>query len=209
MELYSEDVRKKFEDALSWLNKWACSRSYGLGTRLPFDEQFLIESLSDSTIYTAYYTVAHILQNDIEGKEKGPYGIDAKQMTPEVWDFIFRGGKYPTTTSGISEEALKRMKQEFDYWYPFDLRVSGKDLIQNHLVFALYNHVAVLLQSKSPLSFRVNGHMLLDNEKMSKSTGNFLTLEEGMMGDRMEMEINDGFSFFFISLFYLYYKNSN
>ena len=33
--------------------------------------------------------------------------------------------------------------QEFEYWYPFDLRVSGKDLIQNHLTFALYNHTAI------------------------------------------------------------------
>ena len=42
---------------LSWLRQWACSRSFGLGTRLPWDEQYLIESLSDSTIYMAYYTV--------------------------------------------------------------------------------------------------------------------------------------------------------
>lgn len=45
-----------------WLNQWACSRSFGLGTRLPWDEQYLIESLSDSTVYMAYYTVAHYLQ---------------------------------------------------------------------------------------------------------------------------------------------------
>ena len=29
---------------------------------MPWDKQFLIESLSDSTIYMAYYTVAHLLQ---------------------------------------------------------------------------------------------------------------------------------------------------
>ena len=34
----------------------------GSGTRLPWDERWLIESLSDSTIYMAYYTVAHLLQ---------------------------------------------------------------------------------------------------------------------------------------------------
>jgi hypothetical protein len=45
-----------------WLKWWACSRSFGLGTRVPWDEQFLIESLSDSTIYMAYYSVAHLLQ---------------------------------------------------------------------------------------------------------------------------------------------------
>ena len=32
------------------------------GTRLPWDLQYLIESLSDSTIYMAFYTVAHLLQ---------------------------------------------------------------------------------------------------------------------------------------------------
>lgn len=33
-----------------------------LGTKLPWDEQWLIESLSDSTIYNAYYTIAHLIQ---------------------------------------------------------------------------------------------------------------------------------------------------
>ena len=55
-------VHKAFRDALAWLSDWACSRSFGLGTRMPWDEQFLIESLSDSTIYMAYYLVAHLLQ---------------------------------------------------------------------------------------------------------------------------------------------------
>ena len=62
MEFYNTETRNKFEKTLDWLNQWACSRSYGLGTRLPWDPQYLIESLSDSTIYMAYYTVAHLLQ---------------------------------------------------------------------------------------------------------------------------------------------------
>ena len=44
------------------LKEHACSRTYGLGSKLPWDENWLIESLSDSTIYMAYYTVAHFLQ---------------------------------------------------------------------------------------------------------------------------------------------------
>ena len=63
MQLYHDDTRRGFEYTLGWLRQWACSRSFGLGTRLPWDPQFLIESLSDSTIYMAYYTVAHLLQN--------------------------------------------------------------------------------------------------------------------------------------------------
>ena len=65
MELYSPITRTKFEIALGWLNQWSCSRTYGLGTRLPWDEQYLIESLSDSTIYMAFYSVAHLLQGNL------------------------------------------------------------------------------------------------------------------------------------------------
>ena len=35
------------------------------------------------------------------------------------------------------------MRREFTYWYPLDLRVSGKDLVPNHLTYFLYNHVAI------------------------------------------------------------------
>ena len=47
-----------------------------VGTKLPWDEQYLIESLSDSTIYMAYYTVAHLLQGGVfDGKSPSPVGI--------------------------------------------------------------------------------------------------------------------------------------
>ncbi|XP_049989861.1 leucine--tRNA ligase, cytoplasmic-like, partial [Alexandromys fortis] len=76
METFCEESRKNFEASLDWLQEHACSRTYGLGTRLPWDEQWLIESLSDSTIYMAYYTVAHLLQgNDLQGQAESPLGI--------------------------------------------------------------------------------------------------------------------------------------
>lgn len=96
---------------------------------------------------------------------------------PQVWDFIFLEGPMPSD-SAIPADTLHRMRREFEYWYPFDLRVSGKDLIQNHLTFSLYNHTAIWAQSRWPRSFRCNGHLLLNSEKMSKSTGNFKTLGE-------------------------------
>ncbi len=63
--------------------------------------------------------------------------------------------------------------------YPLDLRVSGKDLF-NHFTFFLYNHAAFFPKEQCPRSVRVNGHMLLNGEKMSKSTGNLLTLRHAM-----------------------------
>lgn len=183
MELYHSEVRRNFENCLDWLHEYACSRTYGLGTKLPWDEQWLIESLSDSTIYMAYYTVVHLLQNgSFKGEKASPLGITPDQMTPEVWDYIFFHDAKPSKSSKIPKQHLDLMKREFNYWYPVDLRVSGKDLIQNHLTFFLYNHVAIwpTEPSKWPRGIRANGHLLLNSAKMSKSEGNFMTLYEAV-----------------------------
>ena len=57
------------------------------------------------------------------------------------------------------------------------MQASGKDLINNHLSFALYNHTAIWegKPEKWPKSMRCNGHLLLNGDKMSKSTGSLLT----------------------------------
>ena len=60
----------------------------------------------------------------------------------QVWDYIILGTSYPSAC-GVSLEALNALRREFEYWYPLDLRVSGKDLIGNHLTMSLYNHAAV------------------------------------------------------------------
>uniref|UniRef100_A0A1A9WKF6 leucine--tRNA ligase n=1 Tax=Glossina brevipalpis TaxID=37001 RepID=A0A1A9WKF6_9MUSC len=183
METYHEEVRNNFEHCLEWLHEYACSRTYGLGTKLPWDEQWLIESLSDSTIYMAFYTVVHMLQGgSFKGEKPSPLGINAADMIPEVWDYIFfKEAPYPEKCN-IKREFLDILRREFEYWYPMDLRVSGKDLIQNHLTFMLYNHAAIWPNddTKWPKGVRVNGHLLLNSAKMSKSDGNFLTLHEAV-----------------------------
>ena len=62
MNVYDDLTRDAFLRTLDWLHEHACSRTYGLGSRLPWDKDWLIESLSDSTIYMSYYTIAHLLQ---------------------------------------------------------------------------------------------------------------------------------------------------
>ncbi|XP_046907783.1 leucine--tRNA ligase, cytoplasmic isoform X1 [Hypomesus transpacificus] len=196
METFCDETRKNFEATLAWLQDHACSRTYGLGTRLPWDQQWLIESLSDSTIYMAYYTVAHFLQGGVlNGQGPSPLGIKPEQMTREVWDFLFfKSSPFPKTD--IPKEHLQRLRREFEYWYPVDVRVSGKDLVPNHLSYYLYNHVAMWPSDsgKWPQAVRANGHLLLNSEKMSKSTGNFLTLTEAIAkfsADGMRLALAD------------------
>jgi leucyl-tRNA synthetase len=186
MEVFSPDVYNSFVSTLDWMKQWACSRSFGLGSRLPWDPVYLIESLSDSTIYMAYYTVAHILQEGALDGSIRPHNIDPAQMSDNVWDWVFGENDEASALDAVSSESgipialLEKMRREFRFWYPFDLRVSGKDLVPNHLTFSIYNHVAIFPERFWPKGIRANGHLLLNSEKMSKSTGNFMSLREGI-----------------------------
>jgi len=181
MKIYGDAkaTRKAFEEALDWLHEWAISRTYGLGTRIPWDDQFLVESLSDSTIYMAYYTVAHLLQGgSIDGSGVKGLPIAPEQVNDLFWDFVF--GLSGDIPEGLPVDVLKKMRREFEFWYPYDVRVSGKDLVKNHLTFAVYHHVALFSQKYWPGGVRTNGFLLLNGKKMSKSSGNFLTLREAI-----------------------------
>lgn len=69
----------------------------------------------------------------------------------------------------IPREVLDKMRREFHFWYPVDLRCSGKDLIQNHLTFFIYNHCAIWPDDDRywPKSIRANGHLLLNSAKVT------------------------------------------
>ena len=127
----------------------------------------------------AYYTFAHILHSgSLDGSAHGE--LTPADLTDEAWDYVLLGRPAPTTLPPSKLALLARMKTEFEYWYPLDLRVSGKDLIQNHLTMSLYNHAAIwggagdaegrlAPPHRMPQGFFCNGHVLVDGEKMSKS----------------------------------------
>ncbi|KAG2388363.1 hypothetical protein C9374_000527 [Naegleria lovaniensis] len=174
LHVYNPATLNELESTVDWLKEWGFSRSYGMGTKLPWDEQFLIEPLSDSTIYMAFHTVAHLLQGGVlDGSGESPLGITPSQMTDEIWSYIFHGKK-PSATNGISQEALNALRNEFQYWYPVDVHVSGRDLIKNHLTMFLYNHAAIF-SDQMPGSIFASGNVKLP--KMSTRSYNFLTLQ--------------------------------
>lgn len=175
MKLYPDAVYKQFDYVIDWLNDWACSREFGLGTPLPWDQKWLIESLSDSTIYMAYYTISKYLEHGIVS--------DPESIDFDFFDYLFRGNgdaNIVSSKADIPMSILEEMRSEFLYWYPFDYRGSGKDLIQNHLTFCIFNHVATFDDGFAPLGFGVNGWIKVGGEKMAKSTGNFFTLRQVM-----------------------------
>ena len=160
MNLYPDLIRQQFNYVLDWLNDWACTHHHGLGTYLPWDKKWIIESLSDSTIYMAYYTIAHILRN-----------ISEENINDELFDYVF-------LSKGKGKKEWQSMKEEFEYWYPFDVRSTAKDLVQNHMSFCIFNHTAIFPEKYWPKGFAVNGWLLVNGEKMSKSKGNFFTIRQ-------------------------------
>jgi leucyl-tRNA synthetase len=175
IDCFPENVEQQFDHVVDWLDDWACTRATGLGTKLPWDDQWIIESLSDSTIYMAYYTIAHLLEDtDVEADDV--YDNDG------LFSYVFLGeGEAADAAQGsLSEDRIERMREEFLHWYPVDFRNSGKDLIQNHLTFMVFNHVALFDQEHWPRGLSVNGWVTIDGEKMSKSKGNFITLREAL-----------------------------
>lgn len=114
-----------------------------------------------------------------DGSKIGPLGLKPEQLTDEVFEYVLCDGPWPANASFPKEKA-DTMKRELKYFYPMDIRSSGKDLIPNHLTFCLYNHTAIFPEDMWPLSMRTNGHLMLNGKKMSKSTGNSLTMREAI-----------------------------
>lgn len=172
MTIIPNEARNNMNNTIDWLHDKACTRKSGLGTLLPWDNEWKIETLSDSTIYMAYYTISHIIN-----KNK----ITDKKLTDEVFDFVFTGRgdiKKVAKSSGIRSRILNDMKKEFEYFYPMDIRNSGKDLIQHHLLFYIFHHTALFSEKFWPKSISVNGYVNVEGDKMSKSKGNIIPLKD-------------------------------
>ncbi|KAI8873895.1 putative leucine--tRNA ligase, cytoplasmic [Ramicandelaber brevisporus] len=196
MNLFHPEPRAVMSNTLDIIHQWACARQRGLGTRLPWDEEAIIEPLSDSTIYMAYYTIAHLLHGGtLDGSGESPEGIKPEHMTMAVWDYVFGGKSMPTAEdTPIPPETLRKLRREFVYFYPLDLRCSGKDLLLNHLLFFVYNHATMFGAENWPKAINSNGHLTLNNAKMSKSTGNFITAYEATAkygADAMRLALAD------------------
>ncbi|MEZ0394012.1 MAG: leucine--tRNA ligase [Desulfurococcaceae archaeon] len=180
MKFVPEKYRKAFVDAIEWVGRRPCARRRGIGTKLPFDEGWIIESLSDSTIYMAFYTIVHMIRD----------GVRPEQLTPELFDYVFLGRGDPDKISeetGIPLEKIKRMRAEFEYWYPVDHRHTATPHISNHLTFFIMTHLALFDRDKWPRLISLNEPVIREGAKMSKSKGNVIMLRD--IADRYSADL--------------------
>ena len=164
------ELKQEFHNVVDWLREKACARKAGLGTPLPWEPEWTIEALSDSVIYMAYYTVIRGL-NQVKP--------DPETLTEEFWDYVFLGkgdSAKVAESTGYPEDKLKELSMEFNYFYPPDTRHSGRDLISNHLTYMIFCHDGIWPREKWPRGITVNGSVLMEGGKMSKSLNNIIPL---------------------------------
>ncbi|MFB6266352.1 MAG: leucine--tRNA ligase [Halodesulfurarchaeum sp.] len=165
MDAIPENTREQYFHTIDWLDEWPCIRNFGLGTKLPWDQDFVIEPLSDSTIYMAYYTIAHRIDD-----------IPVEDLDDAFFDALFYG---PDAVEDPDERALS-LREEWQYWYPVDYRCSAHDLIQNHLTFYLFHHAELFEEPDWPQGITAMGMGLLEGEAMSSSKGHVVLPSEAI-----------------------------
>lgn len=171
LDVVPKEIRSNFEYYLDWLEDWACSRRLGLGTHMPWDEKWLIEPLTDSTIYMSYYTIAKYMNQ-----------INPEDLNDAFFNKVFlnQDGANDGSVNKIDEDLTKQIQEEFQYWYPLNWRLSAKDLVGNHLSFHMFHHAAIFPKEYWPKGITVFGMGLLEGQKMSSSKGNVILLSEAI-----------------------------
>jgi len=174
LSIIPEDLRQEFHNVVDWLKERACARKSGLGTKLPWDHEWIIESLSDSVIYMAYYIISKFINEQKYSMKK-----NLNNINESFFDYILLGSgnvQDIAKNCNLSISLIQEIRDEFIYFYPVDSRHSGRDLVPNHLSFFLFNHIAIFEKKFWPHQIVVNGSVLMEGKKMSKSLGNIIPL---------------------------------
>jgi len=157
MNIYPSEYKKELPSIIDWLEARPCVRKRGLGTEFPFEKDWVIEAISDSTIYMAFFIVSKYLNS-------GKIGIE--DLTDEFFDYVFLG-------KGNSKKQIwDEIRKEFEYWYPLDLNAGGKEHKAAHFPVFIMNHIAIFPEKFWPKGIFVNWHLITYGKKMSKHFGN-------------------------------------
>jgi leucyl-tRNA synthetase len=161
-----EQYKNNLGNVLDWFQDRACARlGSWLGTRLPFDEKWIVEPISDSTLYPIYYLVSLYFN---EGK------IKLEEMNEIFFDYIFLG-------KGKPRKAIwKEIRADVLYWYPLDVNLGGKEHQTVHFPVFIMNHIGILPKEMWPKGIFVNYWVLGKGNKISKSKGGAQPIPEAI-----------------------------
>ncbi len=157
MNILPDEYKQNMPAVLDWFQDRACARlGNWLGTKLPFDEDWTIEPISDSTLYPAYYVVSRYVNDGT---------LKVHELNEEFFDYVFLGKGRP------KKKAYEKIRKDFEYWYPLDINLGGKEHKTVHFPVFLMNHVAILDKKFWPKGIFAHWWVTGKGSKISKSKG--------------------------------------
>ncbi len=172
MKVFPKEYGEHLPAVLDWFSDRACARlGNWSGSKFPFDEKWTIEPISDSTLYPAYYIVAKFVNDGT---------LKVKDLTEEFFDYVFLGKEELSGVPEKMQEKWKLVKEEFDYFYPLDINLGGKEHKTVHFPVFLMNHVGILPAEKWPKGIFVNWWVTGKGSKISKSKGGAQPIPEAI-----------------------------
>ncbi|WP_455392312.1 class I tRNA ligase family protein, partial [[Eubacterium] cellulosolvens] len=162
MTIIPHEYYQELPGVLDWFSDRACIRQGSwLGTEFPFKKDWIIEPISDSTLYPSYYIISKYINDGT---------ITPEQLTEQFFNYVFLGDGEPDKLPDIDPEIAKKIKADYDYWYPVDINLGGKEHKTVHFPVFLMNHVAILGDDKWPQGIFVNWWVTqAAGDKISKS----------------------------------------
>ena len=161
-----ENLRQTQIGYVNWANLRPCARKRGLGTKLPYDENWVIEPLSDSTIYQMLYMIMHVIRDS---------GVEPTQLNYDFFDYVYLGNgdlDFVSSNSGVDKGVIENCRKEVKYWNNVDFRYTAWGHMSNHLNFLIYHYSIIFPQEMWPKQICVGQFMMRNGEKISKSKGN-------------------------------------
>jgi len=166
MDINPAEYYENVHGVLKWFRERACVRQgKWLGTKFPFDEKWIIEAISDSTLYPLYYIIS-MYANDSR--------ISPENMNEEFFDHVILGKGESSEVSkntGVTTSLLDEIRKDVLYWYPLDMNLGGKEHMTVHFPVFLFNHRAILPDEMQPRGLIVNWYITGKKNKISKSKG--------------------------------------
>lgn len=144
------------------------------GDRVPLEKGWIVEPISDSTLYPSYYIVSKYIN---EGK------LRPEQMTNEFFDLVFLGkgdASKLSENTGMAKGLLEELRSDFLYWYGLDMNCGGKEHKSVHFPVFVMNHVALLPEEHWPKGIFVNWWIVGEVGKLSKSKGGAESLADAV-----------------------------
>ncbi len=153
-----------------------------IGATSPFDPDKKVEALSDSNIYMEFYGISQLINNQ---------DIKIDNLTDEFFDYVYLNKGNPADVaknSNMEETDLIKAKKHVQERIPVDVSVLGFEHLGVHLPFSLFTHAAVFPDNYFFPECVVTSHITKKGEKMSKSKGNVVYLDDLL--DLSEKEVS-------------------